>query len=373
VVGGQLGVPVGHPCDAVGHERGRDHLLLGAEEVGVAHGAPDDASQHVAPVLVGRDDAVGDEEGGGAGVVGDDLEGDVGALVDPQPGPGEPAGGLDEPAEHVGLPDRVLAGEGGEHALEAGARVHVLRGERLEAAVGAAEGLDEHQVPDLDVAVLGGGVGRAGGGAEVGAVVPEDLRARPARADVAHLPEVVLVEALDALAREPDLVDPALLGLVVADVDRHPHAVAVEAQHLGEQLPRPADGLGLEVVVEAPVPQHLEEAEVPAGATDGVEVVVLAAGPHALLDVDHPGRAVRDRLLTQEVRDELHHPRVGEHRGGGVRRDEAGRGDDRVLARREELQEGAAQLGGGRRGGHGGPAYRWALERPGAGFEPRGA
>ena len=91
--------------------------------------------------------------------------------------------------------------------------------------------------------------------------------------------------------READLVDPELLGLVVADVDGDPHAVGVEPERSGEQLPRPADGLGLEVVAEAPVAEHLEEAEVPGGAADGVEVVVLAAGPHALLRVGHPGRS----------------------------------------------------------------------------------
>ena len=59
-------------------------------------------------------------------------------------------------------------------------------------------------------------------------------------------------------------------------------------QHLGEELPRPRDRLGLEVVAEAEVAEHLEEREVPVGAADVVEVVVLAAGAHALLHRRRP-------------------------------------------------------------------------------------
>ena len=57
-----------------------------------------------------------------------------------------------------------------------------------------------------------------------------------------------------------DRVVPDLLGLVVGDVDGDPDAVAVEAEHLGDELPRPRDGVGLEVVAEAEVAEHLEEA-----------------------------------------------------------------------------------------------------------------
>ena len=63
--------------------------------------------------------------------------------------------------------------------------------------------LHEHEVPELDVALLAA-VGRAALGPDVGPVVAEDLGARPARAGLAHLPEVVLAEALDALGGEAD-------------------------------------------------------------------------------------------------------------------------------------------------------------------------
>ena len=93
-------------------------------------------------------------------------------------------------------------------------------------AVGLLVELHEHEVPDLDVAV---GLGdRAAVGTELGPEVPEDLRRRTARAGVAHAPEVVLAEALDALGGEADRVAPDLLGLVVVLVHRDPEAVGIE-------------------------------------------------------------------------------------------------------------------------------------------------
>jgi hypothetical protein len=69
------------------------------------------------------------------------------------------------------------------------------------------------------------------------------------------------------------------------------------------------------------VAEHLEEGQVPQGAPNGVEVVVLATGPHTLL---HAHRArPRSRLVADEVRLERHHARHREQQGGIVR-DQAG-------------------------------------------------
>ena len=52
--------------------------LLGAEQFGMAHGAPHDAAQHIAAALIRRQHAIGDEEGGSAQMIGDHP---VGCLV----------------------------------------------------------------------------------------------------------------------------------------------------------------------------------------------------------------------------------------------------------------------------------------------------
>ena len=121
-------------------------------------------------------------------------------------------------------------------------------------------------------------------GAELGATVEVDLAARAAWTGLAGLPEVVLVaQALDALHRHADDVVPDLLGDVVGLVDGDPHPVAVHPPRFGDQLPARRDDELLEVVAEAEVAEHLEEDQVALRAPDVVEVVVLAAGTHALL------------------------------------------------------------------------------------------
>ena len=68
----QLGERQAHLGDQ--HRDEAPHQRLGrAQHVGVAHRAAHDPAQHVAAALVGRHHAVGDQEGRGAQVVGDDL------------------------------------------------------------------------------------------------------------------------------------------------------------------------------------------------------------------------------------------------------------------------------------------------------------
>ena len=77
---GDVGIGVAHHVDGHLGELG-EHEPLGAEQVGVAHGAADDPPQHVAAGLVGREHAVGDEHRGGAGVLGEDADGEAVAVV----------------------------------------------------------------------------------------------------------------------------------------------------------------------------------------------------------------------------------------------------------------------------------------------------
>jgi hypothetical protein len=117
-----------------------------------------------------------------------------------------------------------------------------------------------------------------------------DLGARAARADVAGRPEVVLLaQADDAIVAEAGDVAPQRAGLVVgaelalAAEHRDHQAVGIEAVDAGQELPRPGDRVGLEVVAEREVAEHLEERVVARRLADLVEVVLLAAGAHALL------------------------------------------------------------------------------------------
>ena len=288
---GDVGVGVAHHGDGYLSELG-EHEAVGAEQVGVAHGAADDPPQHVAAGLVGGEHAVGDEHRGGAGVLGEDADGEAVAVVvvaDRVRAPGELARLVDQRAHQVGLPQRVDALQHGEHALEAGAGVDRGLGQRRQRPGLVAVVLHEHEVPELEEAVALLVDGGTPVGSELGAAVEVDLAAGSARAGLAGLPEVVLVaEPLDPLHRHTDDVVPDLLGDIVALVHGDPQAVTVHPPVLGDQLPAGRDDELLEVVAEAEVAEHLEEHEVALRAADVVEVVVLAARPHALLRADRP-------------------------------------------------------------------------------------
>ena len=183
-------------------------------------------------------------------------------------GPAEPAAGdrlrrLDERHHHVDVPHRVLALQHAEDALEPGAGVDVLAGQVVVDAVAVAVVLHEHEVPDLEEPVV----------AAVGRTAALAVRARPGRRRSRSSartgpggppggPHQLSRQALDALGRHAGRVDPELLGLVVVGVDGDPQLVGVDAEQVGDHVPGHGDGLGLEVVAEAEVAEHLEEAQV---------------------------------------------------------------------------------------------------------------
>ncbi len=116
------------------HEVDDDLGRLGQEglpptqQAPVAHGPPDDAAQHVAAPLVGGQDAVGDEEGDGPRVVGDDLVAEALRLEGVRVVAHELAHAGVDGREEVGVVVGGHALQDGGQALQAHARVH--RGER---------------------------------------------------------------------------------------------------------------------------------------------------------------------------------------------------------------------------------------------------
>jgi hypothetical protein len=76
---------------------------------------------------------------------------------------------------------------------------------------------------------------------------------------------------------------PQIVGLVVIQVDRRPELVGRQPVPVGQQIPGEIDSLFLEVVAEGKVAQHLEKGMVPGRVAHIFQVVVFAAGPHALL------------------------------------------------------------------------------------------
>ena len=171
----QLRIAGAHEVDDEAHVLGQE-AVLDADAVALQQRAAHDPAQHVAAVLVGGHDAVGDEEGHAARVVGQDPQRALVGLAG-----GEVAPERHEGQELVGLEDRVDALLDHGHAVEAQARVDVLGRQRGQRADRILVVLHEDEVPVLQEALVVAArevVGRA----PRQAAVEVQLAARPARA-----------------------------------------------------------------------------------------------------------------------------------------------------------------------------------------------
>ena len=322
----------------------RQEAVLDADAVALQQRAAHDPAQHVAAVLVGGHDAVGDEEGHPARVVGQDPQRAVVGLAGGQVAPER-----HERQELVGLEDRVdaLLDEG--HAVEAQARVDVLGRQRGQGPDRILVVLHEDEVPVLQEALVVA-AREVVLGPPLQAAVEVQLAARPARAGRPRLPEVLLAgQQDDARARDADRLprrDGLLVGAeaerVVALVDGDPDVVGVEAEALERQLPRVLGRALLEVLADREVAEHLEEGQVPGRRADVLDVdraeALLAGGDER----------VRRLLDAQEVGLERLHARGREQdRGVVARGHERPAGQAQVVALLEEAQEQLADLVGG--------------------------
>ncbi len=353
-VASQLRVGVAHLADE--HvDQPVEERLADAQALAVAHRAAHDPAQLVAAPLGGRDHAVGDAEARGPRVVCDDAHRHVGGgHAGRVTRAGDVANRRQQRHEQVRVVVRDHTLQNRRDPLEAHAGVDGRRGQRIQRPVRLPVELHEDVVPDLDVAVAVAGDAEADRfrTGEVVAAEVVHLRASPARPGVAHLPEVVGTQFADLPGRQQPAPD--RVGLFVA---RH-HGVTLEYRgvqpirrqrpDVGQQLPGEPDRLGLEVVPEREVAEHLEERVVAQRGADILEVVVLAADPHALLRAGRP--AIVAALLAEERVLELVHPGVGEQQRRVVGRHEGRAGDDAVAVPGEVAEERCADLVRGHKG-----------------------
>ncbi len=221
---------------------------------------------------------------------------------------------LDQVAQQVGGIVVMRPVQGRRHALQTHAGIdrrswQVIAGGRVHLLV-----LHEHQIPYLDeaVSVLIGTARRTT--RDMIAMIEEDLGAGSAGSGITHRPEIVGGRyADDAVIRQARDLLPQCRGLVIFRIDRDQQAVLRQAILPRDQVPGQFDGLVLEVVAKGEVPEHLEERMMPRGVADIVQIVVLAARPHALLGRD--GAAVIPLFLPREDVLELDHSGIGEHQG----------------------------------------------------------
>ena len=342
--GDQLRIGLAH----LGHQRGDQAVKEGfvaPQPIAVTDGATHDAAQHIAAALVAGGDPVGDQEGGGAAVVGDHPQRLIGTVGTP----GHRSGRVDQVDEEIDVVVAVYALDDRGQSLQAHAGIHRGARQRGQGAVGGAVELHEDQVPDLHIAVAVGvrGAGRAAG--DRGTVVVEDLGTRSTGAGLTHRPEVVRGTATrEAFGVGLDLLEPDIGRLVVLGEYSHPQTLGRQAQHPGQIVPGKADGLALEIVAETEVTQHLKKGVMPRGITHILQVVVLAAGAYTPL---RSHRAlIRATLTAKKQVLELDHARVGEQERCVIGRDQWAGGNPLVVPLGEIIEKAGAKLG---TGGHG--------------------
>src|SRR5439155_14817594 len=155
--------------DAVG--RVCEELAVGRRALAECRRSPDEAAEHIAAAVIARGYAIGDQEGGGTSVLGNDANcapvrfgGAVvrffGELADADKYRLEEVVVVNRwrfrPAFGVALPVCArLPEEGHRPAVEAGAGVDVLLGQGRAAAVFRLVQCHEDEVPDFDEAVAG--------------------------------------------------------------------------------------------------------------------------------------------------------------------------------------------------------------------------
>ena len=296
--------------------------LAAPQQPGVPHPPPQDPPQHVAPPLVGRIDPVAEQEGHGAAVVGEHPVAHPLRRLRVVWPPHDLGSPLQKRPKEIDMVVGVHTLQHRSQALQPRPGVDGGRRKRVLHTILVPVELHEYEVPQLEelapLPLLLELVDR-----QIHAPlaprpqVVVHLRTRPAGPRIGHLPEVVLVaQPVDARPLESRYLVPQLGRLVVGVVHRRVQPVGIHAQFDGQEVPRVADGLALEVVPEREVPEHLEEGVVARGAPDLFQIVVLSAGPEALLGGDRG--AVRRRLFAQKHALELDHARVGEQQAGIV-------------------------------------------------------
>jgi hypothetical protein len=214
---------------------------LETEQAHRAHGPADEPAQDVPAALVAGQDTIGHEHEGATDVVSDHAQADVVLRIGPVGATGEFLGALDDREDLVDLVEVVLALQQVGEPLDTQAGVDRLLSEFPDQGVVlaralAAQELVEHQVPDLDVAVLGrsaaGPLGHAsawGLGTELGSAVVVPLPRRPRRSRLAGVPAALLPgQQDDPVAREADHLGQMLEGLLVLLPQGDPEPLGVQ-------------------------------------------------------------------------------------------------------------------------------------------------
>ena len=187
----------------------------------------------------------------------------------------------------------------------------------------------------------------------LGAQVDVDFRARAAGAGIAHLPEIVVLVAVDDMVgRQMLLPDGGSLVVAAQALGGRAfkysgiQAARVQPDYIHQKLPCPVDSLSLEIVAKRPVAQHLKHRMVIRIVADLLKVIMLAAHAQTLLRVSHT--TVFCRLIAKDDILKLVHAGVGKHQRRVILDYHRGRRHDMVAFALEKVLERLAYFFGGK-------------------------
>ena len=114
-------------------------------------------------------------------------------------------------------------------------------------------------------------------------MIPEYLRAGTAGACVTHLPEVVFIQAREAIWVNANLINPNIRRFIITNMNRYPKSIFWKFQYRSQELPGIANSLTLKIITKTKVTQHFKESVMPCGITDVFKIIMFAARTHTTL------------------------------------------------------------------------------------------
>ena len=320
----------------------------------VAHGAPENAPEHIIPVGVAGKDAITDGKTQRSDVIGNHPEGNVDLfLITERLGTDVRQRGavtmtteffklIKNRAKHIGFiirdhtiefSEALRALQDAGNALKTHAGIHMPGWQVRKSTIGIRIELNKNQVPDFHAqrAVL---IDQGAFGVALGGQINMQFRTRAAGSGIPHHPEIVFFVAVDDVhfrvqSRFFEKCLPEVIGLLIeisrvslgwiGFIDGGIEALLGKFPDLCQQFPGPLNGFLLEIITKAPVAKHFEKGVMVGIHPHIFEVIVLASRSNAFLGVGSSPGLIRTWDFSEKNGNKLVHPCIGKKQVGSIR------------------------------------------------------
>ena len=309
-----------------GNQPAKEWFVKPQERVSVTHCPAQDPADNVSGFYIRRELSVGNRETDSPQVVGYHAHGNVCILVLPVCMTSNFFYGADQVLEDIRVIIAVFTLYGHAEPFQSHSGVDVLLRQLFERSIGFPVILNKYQVPDLNnqrMTLIYKGSSGYRSTVSGGAQIDMYLATGTARTGIAHFPKIIFFISGNNMIVGKYLLPIGSCLVIGGDSifsrtfkNAGIQTVCIELKPVTQQLPRPGNGLFLEIIPETPVTKHLEHGVVVSVVSHFFKIVMFAAHPKTFLSICHP--AVCRRFVPQKPVFELIHSRVGEHKRGVV-------------------------------------------------------